>query len=56
MLKEQEIVKLPKVSPGDRMTDDEFFEFAPEDPVACFVFSCQRASASAGSPRKLLVW
>jgi Uma2 family endonuclease len=31
MLKESEIVSLPKVAPGDRMTDDEFFQFAPED-------------------------
>ncbi|MEK7277621.1 MAG: hypothetical protein AAB427_09750, partial [Chloroflexota bacterium] len=31
MLKETDAIALPKVAPGDRMTDDEFFEFAPED-------------------------
>ena len=31
MLDESEIISLPKVAPGDRMTDDEFFQFAPED-------------------------
>ncbi len=31
MLKESDNIILPKVAPGDRMTDDEFFEFAPED-------------------------
>lgn len=31
MLKESESISLPKVAPGDRMTDDEFFQFAPED-------------------------
>ncbi len=31
MLRETESLVLPKVAPGDRMTDDEFFQFAPED-------------------------
>src|SRR3990172_12975495 len=31
MLKKSDNIILPKVAPGDRMTDDEFFEFAPED-------------------------
>lgn len=31
MLQETESLVLPKVAPGDRTTDDEFFQFAPED-------------------------
>ena len=31
MLTEPETIILPKVAPGDRMTDEEFFEFAPAD-------------------------
>ncbi len=31
MLQETESLVLPKVAPGDRMTDDEFFQFAPAD-------------------------
>ncbi len=31
IVKEIEEIILPRVAPGDRMTDEEFFQFAPED-------------------------